>query len=78
MSDPNPADQPEPTQDAPPDSAPGGPADRVQRDGELPPVIPDQPRSAQVAEGEVPDAVEQPDEPDEEETDVDDSTKEPS
>jgi hypothetical protein len=78
MRDPNPGDRPEPKQDAPPDEGPGGPADMVRRDDDLPPAIPDQPRSAQVEEEQVPDEIEQPEELDEEEKDVDASTEEPA
>ena len=77
MSDPNPADRPEPTQDAPPDDGPGGPADMV-HDDDLPPATPDQPRSAQVEEEHVPDEIEHPEELDEEERDVDAGTEEPA
>jgi hypothetical protein len=79
MRGPNPGDRPEPKQDAPPDEGPGGPADMVRRDDDdLPPAIPDQPRSAQVEEEQVPDEIEQPEELDEEEKDVDASTEEPA
>lgn len=72
-------DQPEPKLDAAPDEAPGGPADRIDRDpGDLPITTPDQPKSAQVEEDEVPDEIEQPEELDEEEKHVDASTEEPA
>lgn len=71
-------EQPEPQMDAPPDPAPGGPADRVERDGDdLPPQTPDQPRSAQVEEHQVPDEIEEPDATDEGEKDVDPKDEEP-
>ncbi len=79
MSDPDPAPQPEPKQDAPPDEGPGGPADVIHRDkDDFPPATPDQPRSAQVDNEGVPDEIEQPEEMDEEEKDADPSTEEPS
>jgi len=79
MSDPNPADRTEPKEDAPPDEGPGGPADMVHHDDEdVPPATPDQPRSAQVEEEQIPDEIEQPEELDEEEKDVDASTEEPA
>ena len=79
MSNPDPAEKPEPTEDAPPDEGPGGPADVIQRDkDDFPPATPDQPRSAQVEDEELPDEVEQPEEMDEEEKDADPSTEEPS
>ncbi len=72
-------DQPESHTDGPPDEAPGGPADRVDRDeDDLPVTTPDQPRSAQVEEEEVPDEIEQSEEIDEEEKHVDASTEEPA
>ncbi len=78
MSDPNPADRPEPKQDAPPDDGPGGPADMVHPDkDDLPPATPDQPRSAQVEDAHVPDEIEQPEDLDEEEKDVDPGAEEP-
>jgi hypothetical protein len=68
------ADAPEPTTDPAPDEGPGGPADVVERDrDDLPPVTPDQPRSAQVEDHHVPDGLEDPEELDEEEKDVDPS-----
>jgi hypothetical protein len=72
-------DVPEPHEDPPPDEAPGGPADRIDRDpDDFPIVTPDQPTSAQVEQEDVPDEIEQPEELDEEEKDVDASTEEPS
>ena len=63
---------PEPTTDPEPDDGPGGPADAVERDkDDLPLVTPDQPRSAQVEDHQVPDGLEDPEELDEEEKDVD-------
>jgi hypothetical protein len=72
--------QPEPKEDAPPDEGPGGPADMVRHDeDDLPPATPDQPRSAQVEEKQVPDEIEEPEDVDEEETeDSDDSGEEPA
>lgn len=79
MSNPDPAEKPEPAEDAPPDEGPGGPADVIQRDkDDFPPATPDQPRSAQVEDEELPDEVEQPEEMDEEEKEADPSTEEPS
>jgi hypothetical protein len=46
---------------------------------DLPPATPDQPRSAQVEEKQVPDEIEEPEDVDEEETeDSDDSGEEPA
>lgn len=83
MSDPNPADRPEPTEDAPPDDGPGGPADVVHHDdADLPPATPDQPRSAQVEEEHVPDEIEEPEDTDRDVDDgektVDEGTEEPA
>ena len=83
MSDPNPADRPEPKKDAPPDEGPGGPADVVHHDDDdLPPATPDQPRSAQVEEEHVPDEIEEPEEKDtdveDDEKNVDEGTEEPA
>jgi hypothetical protein len=79
MSSPEPPPRPEPTEDAPPDEGPGGPADMVHRDeDDLPPATPDQPRSAQVEQEHVPDEIEQPEEIDEEEKDVDPGKEEPA
>jgi hypothetical protein len=59
----DPGEQPEPKMDAPPDPGPGGPADWLEPDeDDLPPEIPDQPRSAQVEEEHVPDEIDQPEE----------------
>lgn len=78
MSDPNPSARPEPQMDPPPDEGPGGPADMVHRgEDDLPPATPDQPRSAQVEEAEVPDEIGQPEEIDEEERHVDPSDDDP-
>lgn len=64
MSD-KPGEAPEPTVDAEPDLAPGGPADRIDRDeDDFPLTTPDQPRSAQVEEDVVPDEIEESDETD--------------
>jgi hypothetical protein len=74
-----PGEKPEAETDAPPDDGPGGPADRIHPDeDDTPPATPDQPRSAQVEEEEVPDEIEQPEEVDEEEKHVDASTEEPA
>ncbi|MGZ8738497.1 MAG: hypothetical protein ACXWW7_15125 [Nocardioides sp.] len=79
MSDPTPADRPEPQEDAPPDEGPGGPADMVHRDSDdVPPATPDLPRSAQVEEQQVPDEIEHPEELDEEQKDADPGTEEPA
>ncbi len=68
----DPAEQPEPQVDAPPDPAPGGPADWVERDkDDFPIATPDQPRSAQVEDQHVPDEIQDAEELDEEEKDVD-------
>jgi len=72
-------DPPEPHEDPPPDEAPGGPADRIDRDpDDFPIATPDQPTSAQVEQEDVPDEIEQPEELDEEEKHADASTEEPS
>lgn len=75
-----PGEKPEPRLDPPPDQAPGGPADMIQRDDDdLPLATPDQPRSAQVEDSHVPDEIQESEDVDEEEQqDMDDSTKEPS
>lgn len=59
----SPADEEfKPTVDPAPDPAPGGP-DAVEHDeDDFPVVTPDQPRSAQLKEEQVPDEIEQPDE----------------
>lgn len=63
-------EQPEPTLDAEPDFAPGGPADRIDRDeDDFPVATPDQPRSAQVEDEVVPDEIEEPEESGGEESD---------
>ena len=64
---------PEPTTDPAPDFAPGGPADapRVDTDEQLP-ATPDQPRSAQVEEDQVPDEIDAPEDVDESEEHVED------
>jgi hypothetical protein len=65
--------------DAPPDDAPGGPADMIHRDeDDFPPAIPDQPRSAQVEEEHLPDEIEEPEEIDEKAKDVDAGTEAPA
>jgi hypothetical protein len=71
--------QPEPETVEPP-RAPGGPADRVDRDpDDFPLTTPDQPRSAQVEEQHVPDEIEESEDVDEEEQeDSDASTEEPA
>lgn len=67
----DPGTQPEPTMDAPPEPGPGGPADRVEHDeDDLPLATPDQPRSAQVEEENVPDEIGEAEDLDEEEKDV--------
>lgn len=64
---------PEPTTDPEPDRAPGGPADAFEADTDSgAPATPDQPRSAQVEEHEVPDEIDSPEEVDEEEEHVED------
>ena len=56
----NPGERPEPQPDPAPDEGPGGPADMVHSDDDdAPPATPDQPRSAQVEEEEVPDEIEE-------------------
>ena len=78
MSNPDPAEKPEPQEDAPPDEGPGGPADVIHRDkDDFPPATPDQPRSAQVSDETLPDEIEEPEEMDEEEKEADPSTEEP-
>ncbi len=62
----HPSEQPEPRMDTPPEPGPGGPADRVEPDeDDFPLTIPDQPRSAQVEEQNVPEEIEEPEELDE-------------
>lgn len=79
MSDPDLSERPEPKMDAPPDEGPGGPADMIHRDEEdLPPATPDQPRSAQVEDHEVPDELEEPEDVDEQERHVDPSDEDPA
>jgi hypothetical protein len=78
-----PGEKPEPQMDTPPDEGPGGPADMVRHDADdLPPATPDQPRSAQVEEQNVPDEIEEPEESDkdvdEDEKNVDEGTEEPA
>lgn len=64
-------DAPEPHVDPRPDEAPGG-ADALERDpDDFPIQTPDQPRSAQVDDDQVPDEIKQPEELDEEQKDVD-------
>jgi hypothetical protein len=68
----DPSQPPEPHTDAAPDTAPGGPADRVTRDeDDFPLATPDQPRSAQVEDAHVPDEIEESEEMDEEEKELD-------
>ena len=70
MTTSDPGEQPEPHVDAPPDEAPGGPADRIERDpDDFPIQTPDQPRSAQIEEETVPDEIEEPEDTDEGEDD---------
>ncbi len=80
MSD-TPGEAPEPQTDTEPDFAPGGPADRIDRDeDDFPLTTPDQPRSAQVEDEEVPDEIEQTDDSDAgtgEEDGVDPSEEDP-
>lgn len=71
MSAQEPGPQVEPHIDPPPDEGPGGPADMVHLDEDTAVTTPDQPRSAQVEEDEVPDEIEQPEDLDEEEKDTD-------
>ena len=74
-----PGSAPEPHMDAPPDEAPGGPADRIERDADdFPLATPDQPRSAQVEEEHVPDEIEQPEDLDEDEKDVEPGDEAPA
>lgn len=78
MSDENLSEQPQATTDPTPDRRPGGPADLVEGDRrDVPPLTPDQPRSAQVEDHQVPDEIEKPEELDEEEKDVDPGDEEP-
>jgi hypothetical protein len=79
VSSSDPAERPEPKEDAPPDEGPGGPADMIHHDeDDMPLATSDQPRSAQVEEKHVPDEIEQAEEVDEEEKDVDPGTEEPA
>jgi hypothetical protein len=83
VSSQKPGEKPEPQMDTPPDEGPGGPADMVHHDADdLPPATPDQPRSAQVEEQNVPDEIEEPEESDkdvdEDEKNVDEGTEEPA
>jgi len=74
-----PAEKPEPTLDPSPDDGPGGPADVVHRDeDDFPVATPDQPRSAQVEDEEVPDEIEESEDVDEEQRDVDPGKEEPA
>jgi hypothetical protein len=69
---------PEPKVD--PDPDPGneaGGVDAVEENGMFPPVSPDQPVSAQLPDGDVPDALKEAEEPDRE-ADTDDPSSEPS
>lgn len=64
---------PEPTTDPDPDFAPGGPADAAAVDtDDGPPATPDQPRSAQVEEHQVPDEIDAPEDVDEDEKHIED------
>lgn len=75
----NPGERPEPQFDAPPDEGPGGPADMVRsHEDDLPPATPDQPRSAQVEEENVPDEIEQSEDVDEEERHEDPGDDDPA
>lgn len=79
MSTQNPSDRPEPQEDPTPDEAPGGPADMIHRDkDDLPLATPDQPRSAQIEDGSVPDQIEEPETMDETEKGVDPGNEEPA
>ncbi len=79
MSDDQPTDAPEPTLDPIPEEGPGGPADVVERDqDDFPLVTPDQPRSAQIEDHEVPDEIEKPEAVDEQEKDVDPGDEAPA
>jgi hypothetical protein len=72
-------DKPEPQMDAPPDPGPGGPADWVDPAvDDVPLATPDQPRSAQVEEEQVPDEIEDPEELDEDEKDVEPGDEPPA
>ncbi len=72
-------EQPEPRIDAEPDGGPGGPADSIERDqDDFPLVTPDQPRSAQVEDHQVPDEIEEPEDVDEQEKHVDPSDEDPA
>ncbi len=73
-----PGEAPEPQMDAAPDPAPGGPADRIERDeDDFPIATPDQPRSAQVEDKHVPDEIEESEAVDEQEKDVDPKDESP-
>ena len=61
-------DAPVPSIDPEPEPGPGGPADAIQPDeDDHPPTTPDQPRSAQVTDGQVPDEIDTPEETDDSE-----------
>ena len=80
MSAGEPGGQPEPKMDPPPDEAPGGPADRIESDpDDFPLTTPDQPTSAQVEKGDVPDEIDEPEDVEEkDQMDSDKSGDEPS
>ena len=70
---------PTPAVDPAPEPGPGGPADAIQPDiDDFPPTTPDQPRSAQVTDGEVPDEIDSPEETDEGEREVDATEEAPA
>ena len=72
-------DRPEPRTDPAPDEGPGGPADMIERDpDDLPLATPDQPRSAQVEEKDVPDEIQESEEMDEGEKDVSPAEEDPA
>jgi hypothetical protein len=83
MSNPQDSERPEPQMDTPPDDGPGGPADMIHDDeADFPPATPDQPRSAQVEDENVPDEIGEPEDKDEDveedEKNVDEGTEEPA
>ena len=79
MSSEDPGPQPDPETTTPP-PGPGGPADEIQLDpDDFPLETPDQPRSAQVEEEEVPDEIDQSEDVDEDdEGQAKPNTEEPS
>jgi hypothetical protein len=80
MSADDPGEQPEPKLDPAPEESPGAPADKIERDpDDFPLATPDQPKSAQVEQEDVPDEIEESEDVnEEEETDSDKSGEEPS